>query len=118
MKIFELQEERQIKFLTYEDKVEKAKRTLRLAADMSQTYYKAPLIIAYSGGKDSDCLLHIAESCLDSTEFEVLNSHTTLDPPDVVYHIRDTFKRLSSGGLKLQLRICLLKSRHNLLCGT
>lgn len=98
MKIFELQEEKHEKFLTYEDKVEKAKRTLRLAADMSRTYYKAPLIIAYSGGKDSDCLLHIAESCLDSTEFEVLNSHTTIDPPEVVYHIRDTFKRLSSGG--------------------
>ena len=104
MKIVELQEERKPKLLTYEDKVEKAKRTLKLAADMSRTYYKAPLIIAYSGGKDSDCLLHIAESCLAPREFEVINSHTTLDPPEVVYHIRDTFERLSSGGVKTTIK--------------
>ena len=104
MKIFELQEEKHEKFLTYEDKVEKAKKTLKLAADMSRTYYKAPLIISYSGGKDSDCLLHIAESCLAPTEYEVFNSHTTLDPPEVVYHIRNQFKRLSAGGVKTTIK--------------
>lgn len=71
--------------LTYEEKIEKARRTLRLAADMSQTYYNAPLILTYSGGKDSDCLLHLAETTLKPSEFEVLNSHTTIDPPEVVY---------------------------------
>ena len=66
---------------------------------MSQTYYEKPLILCYSGGKDSDVLLHIAESVLNPKEFEVLNSHTTIDPPEVVYHIRDTFKRLNGGGI-------------------
>jgi phosphoadenosine phosphosulfate reductase len=90
--------------LTYEQKVEKARRTLCLAADMSQTYYNKPLIIAYSGGKDSDCLLHLAKTTLKPNEFEVLNSHTTIDPPEVVYHIRDTFKRLKEQGVATTIR--------------
>lgn len=31
---------------------------------MSKAYYEAPLIVTYSGGKDSDVMLHLAESCL------------------------------------------------------
>lgn len=78
--------------------VERSKKILTLAADMSKTYYGKPLIITYSGGKDSDVLLHLAESCLKPDEFEVLNSHTTVDAPETVYHIRETFERLRRGG--------------------
>ena len=67
---------------------------------MSKDYYHKPLIITYSGGKDSDVMLHLAETCLDPTEYEVLNSHTTVDAPETVYHIRDTFKRLEDKGIK------------------
>ena len=63
-------------------------------------YYNAPAIVCYSGGKDSDVLLHLAESCLDPNEFEVLNSHTTVDAPETVYHIRDTIKRLNDKGIR------------------
>lgn len=52
--------------------LEKSIKTLQLAADMSRAYYGEPLIITYSGGKDSDVMLHLAESCLNSTEFEIL----------------------------------------------
>ena len=86
--------------LSLPEKIEKAKKALRLAADMSKTYYKAPLIIAYSGGKDSDVLLHLAESVLSCSEFEVINGHTTVDAPETVYHIRNTFKRLNGKGIK------------------
>ena len=85
---------------TLEEKVEKSKQTLRLAADMSKIYYGQPLIIAYSGGKDSDVLLNLAEECLEPTEFEMINGHTTVDAPETVYHIRDTFKRLNGKGIK------------------
>ncbi len=85
---------------TLEEKVQKAQKALRLAADMSKTYYQKPLIVTYSGGKDSDVLLHLAESCLKPDEFEVLNSHTTVDAPETVYHIREVFKRLSDMGVK------------------
>lgn len=67
---------------------------------MSKSYYKEPLIVTYSGGKDSDVLLHLAESCLNPDEFEVLNSHTTVDAPETVYHIREVFKKLNDMGVK------------------
>ena len=40
----------------FDDKIEKSRKVLRLAAEMSQTYYGKPLIVTYSGGKDSDVL--------------------------------------------------------------
>ena len=73
---------------------------MRLAAEMSRTYYGKPLIITYSGGKDSDVMLHLAETALKPYEFEVMNSHTTVDAPETVYHIRDVFKRLNRHGIK------------------
>lgn len=67
---------------------------------MSRIYYGEPLIITYSGGKDSDVMLHLAESCLKPDDFEVLNGHTTVDAPQTVYHIREVFKRLNEKGIK------------------
>lgn len=85
---------------TLAEKIEQAKQALILAAEMSQIYYKEPLIITYSGGKDSDVLLHLAEEVLKPEQFEVLNSHTTVDAPETVYHIRETIKRLNEKGIK------------------
>jgi phosphoadenosine phosphosulfate reductase len=85
---------------TLSEKIKKAEQALILAADMSKTYYEKPLILAYSGGKDSDVLLHLAESCLNLGDFEVLNGHTTVDAPETVYHIREVFKRLNDKGIK------------------
>lgn len=89
---------------TLAEKVEQAKRALILAADMSQAYYNAPLILTYSGGKDSDVMLHLAESCLSPDAFEVLNSHTSVDAPETVYHIREVFKRLNAKGIKTTIK--------------
>lgn len=47
-----------------EEKIKEAEKTLKLAAAMSRDYYHEPLIICYSGGKDSDVLLDIAIKCL------------------------------------------------------
>lgn len=82
------------------EKVLKAKRAITLAADMSKKYYNAPLIITYSGGKDSDVMLDLTEKVLKADEFEVLNSHTSVDAPETVYHIREVFKRLNDKGIK------------------
>ena len=70
---------------------------------MSKEYYSEPLIITYSGGKDSDVLLYLAENCLNVGDFEVLNSHTTVDAPQTVYHIREVFKRLNAKGIKASI---------------
>ena len=70
---------------------------------MSREYYNAPLIVTYSGGKDSDVMLHLAETTLSADEFEVLNSHTTVDAPETVWHIRRTFERLRAHGIKASI---------------
>lgn len=71
---------------------------LKVAADMSKRLYDTPLVITYSGGKDSDVLTHLAEA--SEIEFEVLHSLTTADAPETVHHIRDTFRRLEGKGVK------------------
>lgn len=86
-----------------DDKIQEAQQTLRLAADMSRSYYDAPLIICYSGGKDSDVLLDIAKRCLNPDDFEVVNNHTTVDAPETVYHIREVFKECNSTGIRTEI---------------
>lgn len=71
---------------------------LRMASDMSLRLYKQPLVITYSGGKDSDVLLHLAGAA--GIPYEVLHSLTTADAPETVWHVRDTFRRLESAGVK------------------
>ena len=85
---------------TLSEKIEESRQALRLAAEMSREYYGAPLIVTYSGGKDSDVMLHLAETTLRPDEFEVFNSHTTVDAPETVYHIRKTFDRLKRHWIK------------------
>jgi phosphoadenosine phosphosulfate reductase len=72
---------------------------------MSLEYYHKPLILTYSGGKDSQVLVQLALECLKSDEFEVLNSHTTVDAPETVYFIRDEFKKLNELGVKTTIQM-------------
>lgn len=71
---------------------------LKTASDMSLRLFKQPLVITYSGGKDSDVLLHLAE--ISGIPFEVLHSLTTADAPETVRHVYDTLKRLEGKGIK------------------
>lgn len=71
---------------------------LRFADEMSLRVYKQPLVITYSGGKDSDVLLHLAGKA--GIQYEVLHSLTTADAPETVYHIKDTFRKLEIEGVK------------------
>ena len=89
--------------MSLQDKIKDTEVTLKLASEMSEHYYHKPLVICYSGGKDSDVMLNIAKKCLKPDEFEVVNSHTTVDAPETVYHIRDTFKALSEEGIKTSI---------------
>lgn len=87
-----------------QEKINKSYEVLKTAAKVSKTYYHAPLIVTYSGGKDSDVLLKLAMECLDEEDFEVLNNHTTVDAPETVYYIRDKFKKLNEIGIKATIR--------------
>ena len=75
---------------------------LRFAAEMSLRVYKQPLVITYSGGKDSDCLLRLAQN--SGIPFEVLHSLTTADAPETVRHVKDTFRKLEIGGGEMHHR--------------
>ncbi|MBU5491319.1 hypothetical protein [Butyricicoccus intestinisimiae] len=59
---------------------EKAIARLQEAAQMSQQIYERPLILAYSGGKDSDVTLDLAIKA--GIPFEAVYSLTTVDIPE------------------------------------
>lgn len=92
------------------DLEQKAFERLRLGEQMSKRYYNEPLIICYSGGKDSDVLLQLAIN--SGIDFEVLHNHTTADAPETVYHIRDTFKRLELQGIKCTVEYPMYKGKR------
>lgn len=71
---------------------------LKMASDMSLRLYKQPLVITYSGGKDSDVLLHLAGKA--GVPYEVIHSLTTADAPETVYHVKDVFQKLKAKGVK------------------
>lgn len=70
---------------------------LKVASEMSLKLYKQPLVITYSGGKDSDVLLHLAGAA--GIPYEALHSLTTADAPETVRHVRATFRRLELQGV-------------------
>ena len=83
------------------DKVDIAVKRLREAAEMSQALYGKPLLVTYSGGKDSDTVLRLAQ--IAKIPFEVQHSHTTADAPETVYHVRDKFRELELAGIKCEI---------------
>lgn len=100
-----------------EAKIEKSKEVLRLARDMSLEYYGKPLVLTYSGGKDSDVMLDLAIKTLKPDEFEVINSHTSVDAPETVYHIRDVFNRVRGGARSAPWLSRKIKMASKLPCG-
>lgn len=80
--------------LDHAEKVERSIKQMQLAAAMSMRYYEKPLLLCYSGGKDSDVLVELA--LMSGIDFEVQHSRTTVDAPETVYHVRKTFDKLKS----------------------
>ena len=83
-------------------KINKAVEKLKTASKLSETYYNKPLVITYSGGKDSDVLLNLALN--SGINFKVVNSHTTLDAPQTVYHIRQVKKELENNNIEFEIK--------------
>ena len=86
-----------------EDLEKKAIERIKMASEMSLHYYKAPLVCTYSGGKDSDVLLELFKR--SGVPFELHSSHTTVDAPETVYHIRNKFKDLENQGVKCEIQL-------------
>ena len=83
------------------DLEQKAIERIRLASDLSLKHYNKPLVCEYSGGKDSDVLLELFR--MSGIPFEVHNSHTTVDAPQTVRHIKNTFSELTDKGIKCEI---------------
>lgn len=89
--------------------MDKAIERLKIASEMSLMHYKKPLLITYSGGKDSAVLLDLAEK--SEIPFEVVHSHTTVDAPETVYHVREEFHRLENKGIKCHIERPMYKGQ-------
>lgn len=86
---------------------------LREGAQMSEMYYQKPLLICYSGGKDSEIIIDLALKA--GINFEVQHSHTTADAPETVYHIRKRFKELEDNGINCVINYpCYKGQRTNM----
>lgn len=80
------------------DKEKIAIERLKAASEMSLAYYKQPLVVTDSGGKDSSVIKELALRAGIPVEF--MHNHTTADAPETVYFIRSEFKRLEELGKK------------------
>ena len=96
--------------------IDRSIKKLQLAAKMSEQYYGEPLIIAYSGGKDSDVLLALAR--MSGIKYELINSHTTVDAPETVYHIREVFAVERAGGGIRRLSSIRHTRANQRICGS
>lgn len=71
---------------------------IKTASEMSMKLYQQPLVVCYSGGKDSDVLLHLFE--VSGVPFEVIHSLTTADAPETIHHVYSVLHRLEDKGIK------------------
>lgn len=69
-----------------QSKIETSIATIQRAAKLAKNYTGKPLVVAFSGGKDSQTVYHLAEAA--GVEFEAVYSATTIDSPEVVRFIR------------------------------
>lgn len=59
----------------------------RNAIEIIKTFQgNEPYLVGYSGGKDSDVVLHLVRKC--GANYEAIHNLTTVDAPETVYHVR------------------------------
>lgn len=86
-----------------ESKIATAYERFRWAAKEADRLFDMPLVVKYSGGKDSDVILQLAKE--SGVAFRVDHNLTTADPPDNVYYIRRVFARLREEGIDCRINV-------------
>lgn len=86
-----------------EDKISKAIEAFKTAEKIARDFYNKPVVVTYSGGKDSDVLLDLAIK--SGIEFEVSHSITTVDAPQTNRHVNRVFERLKANGINAYKRM-------------
>ena len=84
-------------------KIDTAYERFRWAAKEAERLFDMPLVVQYSGGKDSDVILQLAKE--SGVPFRVTHNLTTADPPDNVYYIRRVFARLREEGIDCRINV-------------
>ncbi len=92
------------------DKVTIAIERIKEGALMAERFTGKPMVVCYSGGKDSDVLLHLAIRA--GVEMEAKNSHTSCDAPETVRHIRQVFARLEDQGIPCKIVYPMYKGKR------
>lgn len=92
------------------DKIDAAIARLRTGSLMAERYTGKPMVITYSGGKDSDVLLHLARRA--NIPIEVSHNLTTVDAPETVWHVRDVFRALELDGIPASIRYATYKGQR------
>lgn len=92
------------------DKVTIAIERIKEGALMAERFTGKPMVVCYSGGKDSDVLLHLAIRA--GVEMVVQNSHTSCDAPETVRHIRQVFARLEDQGIPCRIVYPMYKGKR------
>ena len=77
--------------------IERAVKRLEAAAEASEQIYSSPLLVCYSGGKDSQILVSLAVRA--GIPFEMVHNLTTVDAPETVYTVRETISALQARGI-------------------
>lgn len=86
-----------------QQKIDTAYERFRWAAKEAERLFDMPLVVQYSGGKDSDVILQLAKE--SGVPFRVTHNLTTADPPDNVYYIRRVFARLREEGIEAKINV-------------
>ena len=84
-------------------KINTAYERFRWAAKEAERLFDMPIVVRYSGGKDSDVILQLAKE--SGVPFRVTHNLTTADPPDNVYYIRRVFARLREEGIDCRINV-------------
>ena len=83
------------------DDISKAIERIKLGSELSIRYYKQPISVCYSGGKDSEVIVDL--SIKSKVPIIIQHSHTTVDAPEPVRHVRDSFKKWELQGQKVKI---------------
>lgn len=80
-----------------------------MAEKIARDFYDKPVVVTYSGGKDSDVLLNLAIK--SGINFEVSHSVTTVDAPQTNRHVSKVFAELKEKGIKAYKKMPIYKGK-------
>lgn len=99
-------------------RVKSAIDRVRLAYEVLQ--HRAPgekLYVAYSGGKDSECIVQVCREAVGEAAIEVNYNATGIDPPELVRHVRQQFRAWEAASVECHFNKDHLqtKNMHDLI---